>query len=100
MQSKESHYSRVETETLPSLLETGSADGHIEFDAGYASKAGEAKSKQPGGDRGVSMSLVCVSEERVPNITTVQDVITVPGSSEQLVCGFQVMLTTETPTFG
>lgn len=38
------------------------------------------------------MSLVCVSEERLPNITTVQDIVEIAGSKEQLVCGFQVLL--------
>lgn len=36
--------------------------------------------------------MVCVAEERLPNITTVQDVVQVPGTKEQLVCGFQVLL--------
>ena len=37
-----------------------------------------------------ALQLQCVAEERVPNITTVQDVMEVPDIKEQLVCGFQV----------
>ena len=35
-------------------------------------------------------SLQCVAEERLPSIATVLDVVTLPGSQGQLVCGFQV----------
>ncbi|DBA76394.1 TPA: hypothetical protein ACH3X1_010099 [Trebouxia sp. C0004] len=34
-------------------------------------------------------SLQCVAEERLSSIATVLDVVTLPGSQEQLVCGFQ-----------
>lgn len=53
---------------------------------------GQASHKGREASSGQSMSLVCVAEERLPNITTVQDIVQVPGTKEQLVCGFQVLL--------
>lgn len=58
---------------------------------GNGQSNGQASSKRAGSS-GQSMSLVCVAEERLPNITTVQDVVQIPGTKEQLVCGFQVLL--------
>ena len=51
-----------------------------------------ANQEDSGASSGVCMSLICVAEERMPNITTVQDIVEIAGSKEQLVCGFQVLL--------
>ena len=53
---------------------------------------GQARDEERGGSSGQGMRLVCVAEERLPNITTVQDIVEIAGSKEQLVCGFQVLL--------
>lgn len=47
-------------------------------------------SRQGSQSKGRTGALQCIAEERLPNITTVQDVVAVPGTQEQLVCGFQV----------
>ena len=57
-----------------------------------ASSDGAEEEERKGENSSLSMRLVCVSEERLPNITTVQDVVQIPGSEQQLVCGFQVLL--------
>ena len=52
----------------------------------------QARDEERGVSSGQDMSLVCVAEERLPNITTVQDIVEIVGGKEQLVCGFQVLL--------
>ena len=59
---------------------------------GNGQSSRQARDEERGGNSEQGMSLVCVAEERLPNITTVQDIVDIAGSKEQLVCGFQVML--------
>ncbi|DBA78263.1 TPA: hypothetical protein ACH3X2_008215 [Trebouxia sp. C0005] len=73
---RQSHSNAVQPQTIQGLAESGT---------GGESQTG---SRCVEGTSGTG-SLQCVAEERLPSIATVLDVVTLPGSQEQLVCGFQ-----------
>ena len=77
--------------TVGANCETNSKPSTGESNNSCARSSGAEEKGCKGASSSLSMRLVCVSEERLPNITTVQDVVQIAGSREQLACGFQVL---------